>query len=60
MSNGFLQLITKATRIQGTSISLIDHILTNSLGSTSDVGTIINDVSDHFITFFFVPITKAL
>ena len=26
MTNGVLQLITKATRIQGTSTSLIDHI----------------------------------
>ena len=48
MSNGFLQLITKATGIQGISISLIDHITTNSLSSKNDVGTIVNDISDHF------------
>jgi exonuclease III len=30
ISNGFLQLITKATRIQGSHYSLIDHILTNT------------------------------
>ena len=59
MSNGFLQLITKATRIQGNSISLIDHILTNSLGSANDAGTIINDISDHFINFFFIPTTSV-
>ena len=59
MSNGFLQLITKATGIQGISISLIDHIITNSLSSTNDVGTIVNDISDHFINFLFVPITKV-
>ena len=60
MSNGFLQLITKATRIQSTSTSLIDHIFTNSLGSAGDVGTIVNDISDHFINFFFVPTTKVV
>ena len=45
MSNGYLQLISKATRIQGNSISSIDHILTNSLQSTHDVGTLINDTN---------------
>ena len=60
MTNGFLQLITKATRIQGTSTSLIDHIFTDSLGSAGDAGTIANDISDHFINFFFVPTTKVV
>jgi len=30
LSNGYLQTITKATRIQNKHFSLIDHILTNS------------------------------
>ena len=59
MSNGYLQLISKATRIQGNSISSIDHILTNSLQSTHDVGTLINDISDHFINFMFIPTSKT-
>ena len=59
MSNGFLQLITKATRIQGTSISSIDHILTNSLQSSQNVGTLLSDISDHFINFIFLPTAKS-
>ena len=58
MSNGYLQTITKATRIHDTSLSLIDHVLTNVIGSTNDVGTLVNNISDHFINFFFVPANK--
>ena len=59
MSNGFLQLITKATRIQGNSLSSIDHVITNSLQSTNEVGTLINDISDHFINFMYMPTNKS-
>ena len=59
MSNGYLQIISKANRIQGNSISSIDHILTNSLQSTHDVGTLINDISDHLINFMFIPTSKT-
>ena len=31
LSNGFIQTITKATRVQGSSHSIIDHILTNDI-----------------------------
>jgi hypothetical protein len=51
MNNGFAQCITKATRIVNKSYSLIDHILTNSgLGDVVS-GTVISDISDHFVTF---------
>jgi len=50
-SNGFLQINRKATRMQDHSSSLIDHILTNDKKSNFVTGTIISDVSDHFITF---------
>ena len=56
MSNGYLQIITKATRIQGNSFSLIDHILTNNTASIELCGTIINDISDHFMNFVLLPI----
>ena len=53
LSNGFLPINSKATRIQGASFSLIDHVITNInpeyLGTT---GTIIADVSDHYICKF--------
>jgi exonuclease III len=48
---GFLQIISKATRIQNESNTLIDHILTNSKGLDICSGTLISDVSDHFFTF---------
>ncbi len=52
LSNGFIPLNTKSTRIQGDSHSLIDHIITNS-NSPENIrtGTIISDISDHFINF---------
>ncbi len=51
LSNGFVQTITKATRIQGQSISLIDHILTNDISTSPNSGVLLSDMSDHFITF---------
>jgi hypothetical protein len=60
LSNGFLPINSKATRIQGASYSLIDHIVTNinpeSLGTT---GTIIADLSDHYVNFTEIPIPQC-
>ena len=50
LNNGFIQTIMKATRFHNQSYSLIDHILTNSSHNLSS-GTIISDISDHFLTF---------
>jgi len=58
LSNGFLQLIMRATRIQGNHFSLIDHILTNASHTNHKVGTILSDLSDHFINFIQMPFTK--
>jgi hypothetical protein len=57
ISNGFVQLLSKATRIQGDSCSLIDHILTITNLEIYSTGTIISDISDHFINFILLPIT---
>jgi hypothetical protein len=55
LSNGFLPLNTKATRIQGNTHSLIDHILSNSdTLENINIGTIISDISDHFMNFFTI------
>jgi hypothetical protein len=55
ISNGFLPLNSKSTRIQGNSHSLIDHIITNADSiSNITVGTIISDISDHFINFIAI------
>ena len=59
ISNGFLQLICKATRIQGQHFSLIDHILTNSNLPNYNAGTIISDISDHYFNFLQLPLTKS-
>ena len=48
---GFLLTNFKATRMQKGSNSLIDHILTNSETNQITSGTIIDDLSDHFLTF---------
>ena len=47
-ANGFLQLSKKATRMQGQSSTLLDHILTNSDKNSFVTGSLICDVSDHF------------
>ena len=51
IENGFIQSICKVTRICNEKTSLIDHIFTNSKNINITSGTIINDISDHFITF---------
>ncbi len=58
LSNGFVQLICRATRIQGGHCSLIDHILTNANQPSYDTGTILSDLSDHFINFIQLKNTK--
>jgi hypothetical protein len=54
-SNGFLQLISKATRIAGDSYSLIDHILCKNFNQSYATGTLIADISDHFINCLSIP-----
>ena len=51
LTNGFIQIISKATRIQNNKASLIDHILANSNLQKYNAGTIIDDLSDHFMNF---------
>lgn len=54
LSNELLPLVTLPTRISQRSASLIDHISTNRNDSSYDVGIIINDLSDHFATFYII------
>jgi hypothetical protein len=58
LEKSFLQGVSKASRIQNNSKSLIDHILfnTNSLSLVS--GTLISDISDHFFTFIVPPVRQ--
>jgi hypothetical protein len=48
-------VITRSTRIQGQSHSLIDHILINKNFENGDCGTLISDISDHFRNFQQLP-----
>jgi hypothetical protein len=57
--NGFVQTIHKATRIVNRSHSLIDHILTNDCMEIIKSGTVILDISDHFMTFIQLPNSNA-
>jgi hypothetical protein len=50
--NGFIQTNLKATRINPTSYSLIDHIMSNNVTNDIISGTIVCDLSDHFPTFY--------
>ena len=50
-SNGVFQLITKPTMVTKNLASLIDHIFTSALSNPIFPGIILNDISDHFITY---------
>ena len=57
-SHGYLNLISRATRLSSTNFSLIDQILTNADNSEFSSGVLIQDISDHFFTFSKVKISK--
>jgi Reverse transcriptase (RNA-dependent DNA polymerase) len=50
-NSGFVNTNLKATRMQKNCNSLIDNILTNDKSSCMFSGSIINDISDHWMTF---------
>ena len=58
-NSGFLLTNFRASRIQNNCSTLIDHILTNSKTNTLTSGSIIEDISDHFITFLQPNILKC-
>ena len=57
-NNSFLQLVRKATRIQGKHFSLIDHICVKNDQNPYLTGTLISDISDHFFNFISLSSTK--
>jgi hypothetical protein len=59
IEKGFYPTNMKASRMQGGSHTLIDHILTNCRMSEVNSGSIIEDISDHFITFLQPNLTKS-
>ena len=55
ISQGFLPVITRPTRVTHHSATLIDHIFTNSHNINSSSGIIISDeVADHFGTYYII------
>ena len=54
LSQGYLPVITKPTRVTPTTATLIDHIYTNISSPSYKSGILINDVADHFGTFISV------
>jgi Reverse transcriptase (RNA-dependent DNA polymerase) len=50
-NNSFLLTNFKATRMQNNCNSLIDHILSNDKSVKMTSGSIIDDLSDHWVTF---------
>jgi hypothetical protein len=51
-------MITRATRIQGESFSLIDHVFTNTKNVVPECGVLVSDISDHFFTCVSLPSHK--
>ena len=51
MSNGYLPIISRPTRITDHSATLIDHIYTNSLDCLVSTGVIPLDISDHMAIY---------
>ena len=54
-ASGLIPNITKPTRLQGNSATLIDNIFTSSMG-ISMAGVLLNDISDHSIVFAIAEI----
>ena len=57
-TSGLIPLITKPTRLQDTSATLIDNIFTSSL-SVTIAGILLNDISDHNMIFALEKISTG-
>ena len=58
ISEGFINLISKATRFSSNHFSLIDQIITNADKNDFSSGVLIHDISDHFFTFNRLNLSK--
>jgi hypothetical protein len=56
---GYLPVNLKPTHAQNGRYSLIDHILCSSADLVNLSGSIVNDLSDHWITFAQTKLTKS-
>ena len=59
-SSGFLQLISRPTRLTDHSATLIDHIYTNNLENTKSCNIITIDLSDHLGTSILISLGNCI
>ena len=60
MSNhGFVQLVSRPTRITDNSATLIDHVYTNNLENTISCNIVTVDISDHLATLTTIKLGNA-
>ena len=55
IENSFLPLINRPTRVTDHSATIIDHFWTNDLSVDIKSGILMNDCSDHFAPFIWIP-----
>ena len=58
-SNSYVPIITKPTRVTNSSQTLIDHVIKKQSDTKYIAGTIINDISDHYINYMLLNIKKT-
>jgi hypothetical protein len=58
LNNGFIFTNFKASRMCNDLSTLIDHIITNSKSVKLTSGSVIEDISDHWVTFIQPNLTK--
>ena len=60
MSNhGFVQLVSRPTRITDSSATLIDHVYTNNLENTISCNIVTVDISDHLATLTTIKLGNS-
>ena len=57
-SNGFVQLVSRPTRITEYTATLIDHVFTNNLDSTLSCNILTVDLTDHLAIHTKVALSK--
>ena len=58
ISNQLSPRITLPARVTHTSSTLIDHVYKKVSSQKSLTGTLINDITDHYINFVFTSVPK--
>ena len=59
-NHGFIQTISRPTRITDHSATLIDHIYTNQIHDIASTGILTLDISDHLGTYISIPTHKRM